>query len=72
MMKIINVSRTNTRKVVSGALYDFLGYLSTLKADLTVGGSHNVLPLFDHFKIWATKRNLNIKDADVENWNGKV
>ncbi len=56
---------------ISGALFDFLGYLTTLpkEDEFKIGGSQDVSVVLEHLKEWAEKRGLNIEDADVKNWD---
>ena len=54
---------------VAGALYDFMGYLTTRYDHLAVGATHNCVPLLDKFKDWAALRGLDIEAADVEGWS---
>ena len=59
---------TNLHNVVSGALYDFMAYLSTLPESVTMGASEHSAGLLDAFKEWSVKRGLDTGGADVEHW----
>lgn len=58
--------------VVVGALYDFMGRLTTLDTPITVGSSIEVYDLMDAFQAWAKDRGLDINNADVEGWASRV
>jgi len=54
---------------IAGALYDFMGYLTTRDSDIVVGKHAVVYPIMDAFKDWAYDRGLDIDHADVRNWS---
>jgi hypothetical protein len=53
---------------VAGALFDFLGFLTTLDEAATFGGNCNAGDAVRLLKEWAAKRNLNLDGADVMGW----
>jgi hypothetical protein len=55
-------------KLISGALYDFAGYITTRKNDFSVGGYSDPSPVLEAMIEWASLRNLNLDDPDIENW----
>lgn len=57
-----------TQKRIAGALFDFLGHLTTMPKPLTVGSSQLAPPALDELQKWADKRGLSLDDADVLNW----
>ena len=72
-MKAINSSKIKTRRTVSGALYDFCVYLTSLENTILVGDTEDPLDLLDALVAWATERGLDIEDdPDLNNWNKKV
>ena len=54
---------------ISGALFDFLGYLTTREETIKVGSKENVVPLIELFSEWAKLRELDTNYSDVLNWN---
>lgn len=56
-------------KKISGALFDFIGYLTTLDEPITFSSKHEVPIALDCLKKWAEKRGLDLDGADVQNWN---
>ncbi len=57
-----------TRSRIAGALYDFMGHLTT-REDVTIASArHTPNDLLDAFCEWAAKRGLDPNDADVEHW----
>jgi hypothetical protein len=58
-----------TQSIVAGALYDFLGHLTTLDQNLVVGATKNPTTALDELQRWAYKRGLDIETAQVQDWN---
>lgn len=58
--------------VVVGALYDFMGRLTTLDEPLTVSRGHTVYALLEAFQAWAEERGLDIRAADVARWQERL
>lgn len=56
------------KRLIAGALFDFLGYLTTREGCLTLGSAHDATPALDMLKEWAKGRGLSLDDADVQNW----
>ena len=54
---------------VSGAMFDFLGHLSTRSDVLTVGGPAEVPPLIEIFEKWAQDRGLFLDNPWIKTWN---
>ena len=54
---------------VAGALFDFLGFLTTRDDVSTFGSSEECSTAVDLLKEWANIRNLSLDSADVENWH---
>jgi hypothetical protein len=54
---------------VSGALFDFVGRLTTLSEPLTCSEKHDATLVLVVLKEWAKERNLSLEDADVLGWN---
>lgn len=54
---------------ISGALFDFLGYLTTLEESVRFGSFENASPAVEHLRIWAEKRNLSLDEAQVNTWH---
>lgn len=58
-----------TQSIVAGALYDFVGHLTTLDKNLVVGSSKNPTSALDELVKWAHQRGLNLDPAQVQDWN---
>ena len=54
---------------ISGAMFDFMGWLTTREGTLQIGSIHNVVPLIEAFTEWAKMRRLNTDNAQVREWN---
>jgi hypothetical protein len=61
----------NSREDIAGAIFDFAGYLTTLKEPVTFGASKNATPMVEHIQTWAQKRGLELTEANVESWNSE-
>ena len=60
---------SGTQSIIAGAIYDFMGHLTTLPKTIKAGGSETPYDVMDAFKIWAHDRGLNIEKAMVQDWN---
>jgi len=58
------------KDIISGAIFDFTGYLTSLKEPIKVGSSEECIPLIENYQSWAKKRNmpLNECNAQIKNW----
>lgn len=55
--------------LIAGALFDFLGYLTSRDEALTLSGHHHAMPAVDALSAWAATRGLDLDVADVERWH---
>ena len=55
-------------KVIAGALFDFLGFLTTRDKPTAFGATRNASPAVKLLQEWANKRGLDLDGADVEGW----
>ena len=55
-------------QITAGALYEFLGYLTTRDDVLPIGASADAAPFPVLLKEWAETRGLILKDAEVADW----
>lgn len=55
-------------EIISGAIFDFAGYLTTRDETIKVGASAEASPIVDRIRDWASTRDLSIDDADVQGW----
>ena len=56
------------RLVVSGAIFDFAGYLTTRDKVIEVGSTANASPVADLVKEWAALRGLSLENPAVLSW----
>lgn len=54
--------------VISGAIFDFAGYLTTRPEAIAVGATAEAAPVCDLVKEWAELRGLSLDDAAVLSW----
>jgi hypothetical protein len=71
-MKLLDTKKKKNNRMVVGALFDFMAYLTTRKGVIHIGSSEEVSPILDAFKEWCADRKLNPNDADVKNWESKI
>lgn len=50
--------------IIAGALFDFVGCLSTHKPDFKVGGSEEFYPLMEFTRVWAKEHGLDVESPD--------
>lgn len=61
-----------TKSRIAGALYDFMGYLTTREGDFVYGSSHEcATDLLNHFTDWAFERGLSPQplEPEIETWS---
>lgn len=54
---------------IAGALFDFMGYLTTRPKSIHLGSKNSVYRGMDALQTWAKERGLNLEEADVKGWN---
>lgn len=54
--------------IVAGALFDFMGWLTTRRERLVLSSSDDAAPAADAIKDFAQMRSLSINDAQVQEW----
>lgn len=61
--------KSDVDAAIRGALFDFMGFLTTREEPIEVGASHDATLLMDLFTEWAESRDLDINGpTDVEGW----
>ena len=59
----------STHARISGALFDFMGYLTTRDPPVVAGSCCSPNEVLDAFEDWAASRGLSYSDAEVRSWN---
>ena len=54
--------------VIAGALFDFMGYLTSLKKRIVLSASDDAAPAVAAIRDFAEKRGLSLNDAQVREW----
>jgi hypothetical protein len=54
--------------VISGALFDFMGWLTSRKERIVLSAADDAAPAADAIRDFATKRGLSLDDAQVREW----
>ena len=55
--------------VISGALFDFMGWLTSRKERLVLSSADNASPAVEAITEFAKMRGLSLNDAKVQDWN---
>lgn len=58
--------------VIAGALFDFMGHLTSRDEVLTLSATHLATPAVDALAEWAKKRGLSLDGARVEDWQAAL
>lgn len=58
-----------TADMISGAIYDFCGRLTTYPGTITLGSAHPSAEIIPHLDQWLKDRGLTGTEPMVENWN---
>lgn len=70
--KAITEQESAPSAVVAGALYDFMGYLTTRPDTIKVGSGETVYALMDAFTAWTKERGVSVGPAAVMNWQDRL
>lgn len=63
---------SGTQSIIAGALYDFMGYLTTRPKSMVTGAAETPHDILEHFQTWADERGLSLEKAMVQDWNTQV
>lgn len=55
--------------VIAGALFDFMGYLTSRKERLVLSSADEASPAVDAIRDFAKMRGLSLDDAKVQDWH---
>ena len=55
--------------VIAGALFDFMGWLTSRKERLVLSSADEASPAVEAIAEFARMRNLSLDDAKVQNWH---
>jgi len=58
--------------LVSGVLFDFMGWLTTRKDVLCLGSEQECSPAANVIEEFCKMRNVSMSDANVENWENML
>jgi len=58
--------------IIAGALFDFLGFLTTRDNNTTFGANSLAAPAVDLLSQWAEIRSLPLDEADVNCWQSHI
>jgi hypothetical protein len=65
----MDIPTITTSQIVAGALYDFMGFLTSRPEEITLSGHHEPHALLAALGEWAEARNLDIENALVREWH---
>ena len=58
--------------VIAGALFDFMGWLTSRKERIVLSSADDASPAVDAIKDFAKMRGLSLDDAMVQNWQDSI
>lgn len=58
--------------VIAGALFDFMGWLTTRDERLVLSGADEASPAVDAIRDFAKMRGLSLDDAMVQDWQDSI
>ena len=58
--------------IVTGAIFDFAGFITTRPGSLSFGSSQNAAPMVKLIEEWAASRNLNLDEPLVQSWQDAI
>jgi hypothetical protein len=61
--------RETQQAVIAGALFDFMGWLTSRKERIVLSSADNASPAVDAIRDFAKMRGLSLDDAKVQNWH---
>lgn len=59
---------SGAQSLITGALFDFIGYLTTRPKTIKAGEKEPVYDLHEALTKWAKERKLDLQKADVQGW----
>jgi len=70
-MKSINTRKRANRRIIAGAIFDFMGFLTSRKT-ISIGANEHPGDLLDAYEEWGRTRNLNGIDPYVLDWEKRI
>ena len=64
----MNDKQPMTHNIIAGALFDFMGWLTSRKERLVLSSADNASPAVEVIKQFAEMRGLSLDDAQVQEW----
>ena len=61
--------RETQQAVIAGALFDFMGWLTSRKERIVLSSADNASPAVDAIRDFAKMRGLSLDDAKVHDWH---
>jgi hypothetical protein len=65
-------ARDMMKNIVAGALFDFLGYLTTRDKPVTMSKRQEPHRALKMLQEWADERKLDLDNADVTGWRKEI
>lgn len=69
VLKTLYWERQMNDLVIAGALFDFMGWLTSRKERLVLSGADDASPAVDAIRDFAKMRGLSLDDAKVQDWH---
>jgi hypothetical protein len=73
-MRLISLDQAKSvaHTLISGALFDFMGWLTSRKERLILSSADNANPAVEAITEFAKMRGLSLDDARVQNWQDNI
>jgi hypothetical protein len=71
-VRLESIGQRNLHSIISGALFDYSGYLTTLEDPISLGARQEASPAVTHLERWANRRSLSLDSADVSGWRSRL
>jgi hypothetical protein len=65
---ITTLNQIRAQNIIAGALFDFMGYLTSRAERIVLSASDDASPAIDAIRDFAKKRGLSLDDALVREW----
>ncbi|MFA5376619.1 MAG: hypothetical protein WC455_12805 [Dehalococcoidia bacterium] len=63
---------SDLEKLIAGAIFDFVAFLTTRDEQITLSAHHNASPAVKAIEEFAATRSLSLDEADVQEWQTAI
>lgn len=66
------IMKNTIESIVTGAIFDFAGFITTRPNSLSFGSSENASPMVKLIEEWAASRSLDLNEPLVQSWQDVI